>query len=177
MKFSLFGDARRRPIVRRVDNFKTKPRRLAVHCAKITGKQGKRGNVDRERKKRDRYGRLYTFRLFVRWRTTRERRRGLEGGEERRGSALLSRVYEIPVPGLDRLIDRVDCQRFHPERRSPRDARQKKPCRYALLRSDATRARVRFPPRYATHFSSPIPPSRRDELSHPEMRPTAVTGE
>lgn len=102
---------------------------------------------------------------------------GGRGGEEGRGSALLSRVYEIPVPGLDRLIDRVDCQRFHPERRSPRDARQKKPCRYALLRSDATRARVRFPPRYATHFSSPIPPSRRDELSHPEMRPTAVTGE
>lgn len=40
---SLFGYARRRPIVRRVDNFKTKPRRPAVHCAKITGKQRKRG--------------------------------------------------------------------------------------------------------------------------------------
>lgn len=35
-------DARRRPIVRRVDNFKTKPRRPAGHCAKITGKEGKR---------------------------------------------------------------------------------------------------------------------------------------
>lgn len=33
------GDA---PIVLGVDNFKTKPSRPAGHCAKITGKQGKR---------------------------------------------------------------------------------------------------------------------------------------
>ena len=128
MKFSLFGDARRRPIVRRVDNFKTKPRRLAVHCAKITGKQGKRGYVDREREReRERNGIGYIRFVcsFV----------GKRHASDEREGGFLSRVYEIPVPGLDRLIDRVDCQRFHPEKASPRDARQKKPCRYALLSS------------------------------------------
>lgn len=59
------GTARRRPIVRRVDNFKTKPRRPAVHCAKITGKQRKRGGVGG-------WSVGPSVRLSFGWQTTRE---------------------------------------------------------------------------------------------------------
>lgn len=45
--------ARRRPIVRRVDNFKTMPTGPAAHCAKITGTPGEK-RAKEERKKRER---------------------------------------------------------------------------------------------------------------------------
>lgn len=88
------GTARRRPIVRRVDNFKTKPRRPAVHCAKITGKQRKRGGVGG-----------WSVGPSV-CRLAGKRHANLSPLPS---PMLLSRVYEIPGAAriLDRLIDRV----------------------------------------------------------------------
>lgn len=53
--------ARRRPIVRRVDNFKTMPTGPAAHCAKITGTP-----VKREQKRRGRNERGWLAGSFVR---------------------------------------------------------------------------------------------------------------
>jgi len=75
--------ARRRPIVRRVDNFKTMPTGPAAHCAKITGTPMKR-----EQKRRGRNGRekRMAARSFVR----------LSGGDGWR-RVLLSCINEKPT--------------------------------------------------------------------------------
>lgn len=55
--------ARRRPIVRRVDNFKTIPTGPAAHCAKITGTPVKR---EQKRRGRNERGWMAATRSFVR---------------------------------------------------------------------------------------------------------------
>ena len=131
---SLFGNARRRPIVRRVDNFKTKPRRPAGHCAKITGKQRKRGNADWETgRKRETTG------SFVCSLPGKRHASGL-------GPKLLSRVYEIP--SWPRSTNRPCRRQRSPESLS---GRQKKPVDTPLSNAtpcDSFPAKIR-------HFRSP----------------------
>lgn len=72
--------ARRRPIVRRVDNFKTMPTGPAAHCAKITGTPSEK-RAKEERKKRERM------------RIARGRAEGGEKGGWMTARALLSCYY------------------------------------------------------------------------------------
>jgi len=58
--------ARRRPIVRRVDNFKTMPTGPAAHCAKITGIPVKREQKRRGRNERGWIAARSFVRSFVR---------------------------------------------------------------------------------------------------------------
>lgn len=103
---SLFADARRRPIVRRVDNFKTKPGRPGRALCKNHGERGKKGCAEGGG------DRWRLVRLFVRWQTTR---------------AWCGVGFYLALTksqaSLDRLIDRVDT-------RDSLKAREKA-CRYA----------------------------------------------